>query len=340
MLSDYIKNMEENGELQELKDYIGQMVVTDNVPSDMSSDDENIQRKAGDDVSSDTEAEHTPSDDSDVEISEPDSDGNNDLRALIKAKFLDPNESAFDHMDWEVPMPNRRRKKNAKDKLLTGLDDIDSDMERQIQSAWKNDRMKKANRKKQRQELRELGLLGKNANPDDVRLKYPNGMNIDQVLDELRVFLTSQADMLSLPPMDKHSRKLIHQLANKFNVKSKSMGNGEQRRPALYRTKRTLAFSERIFNQAASRISRQHFPRLDNGPGFLKGAKPSSFAETSYRDGDIVGASAPELGTDNRGRAMLEKLGWSRGTALGTEENQGILQPVLQTMKRSKAGLG
>lgn len=36
---------------------------------------------------------------------------------------------------------------------------------------------------------------------------------------------------------------------------------------------------------------------------------------------------------------MLEKMGWSSGTALGAD-NKGILQPVTQTMKRNKAGLG
>lgn len=134
---------------------------------------------------------------------------------------------------------------------------------------------------------------------------------------------------------------MIHQLANKFNVKSKSIGKGEQRRPELYRTKRTTPFSERSFAQAVSRIERQYFPRPDKrGYGRFSTAKPSSYAETSYKDGDVVGAAAPELSTDNRGRTMLEKMGWSRGTALGTEDNQGILQPVTQTMKRSKAGLG
>ncbi|KOS17795.1 Protein SQS1 [Escovopsis weberi] len=58
------------------------------------------------------------------------------------------------------------------------------------------------------------------------------------------------------------------------------------------------------------------------------------------RDGEIVGAGAPELGADNRGRTMLEKMGWSSGMALGALDNKGILQPVTQTMKRSKAGLG
>lgn len=58
------------------------------------------------------------------------------------------------------------------------------------------------------------------------------------------------------------------------------------------------------------------------------------------REGEIVGASVPELGQANKGRAMLEKMGWSKGMGLGTLENKGILEPVAQVMKRSKAGLG
>lgn len=58
------------------------------------------------------------------------------------------------------------------------------------------------------------------------------------------------------------------------------------------------------------------------------------------RDGEVVGASVPELGQDNKGRAMLEKMGWSKGMALGAEENKGILEPLAQVVKRTKAGLG
>lgn len=37
---------------------------------------------------------------------------------------------------------------------------------------------------------------------------------------------------------------------------------------------------------------------------------------------------------------MLERMGWSKGMSLGAHENSGILEPVAQVMKRSKAGLG
>jgi hypothetical protein len=37
---------------------------------------------------------------------------------------------------------------------------------------------------------------------------------------------------------------------------------------------------------------------------------------------------------------MLEKMGWTKGMALGAADNKGILVPVVQVVKRSKAGLG
>jgi hypothetical protein len=73
--------------------------------------------------------------------------------------------------------------------------------------------------------------------------------------------------------------------------------------------------------------------RVGKGGGF-------NSAAVSYRDGDIVGGSAPELGIENRGRAMLEKMGWSSGTALGALNNKGILEPVSHVVKTTKAGLG
>lgn len=60
----------------------------------------------------------------------------------------------------------------------------------------------------------------------------------------------------------------------------------------------------------------------------------------SYRDGEVVGHMAPELGIENKGRAMLEKMGWSTGTALGALNNKGIMQPVVHVVKTTKAGLG
>lgn len=145
---------------------------------------------------------------------------------------------------------------------------------------------------------------------------------------------------LALPPMDNHGRKVVHELANKFNIKSKSTGAGNERRPTLYRTIRTVKYSEAAFERLSIRIQRKYYPRTDiktrkRSPN----VRASGNAAVSYRDGEVVGEGAPELGVQNKGRAMLEKMGWSSGTALGIGNN-GILQPVAHVVKRTKAGLG
>ncbi|KAJ3518436.1 hypothetical protein NM208_g14513 [Fusarium decemcellulare] len=252
------------------------------------------------------------------------------------------NHDDFDVMDWHRPSLRQRKGKGAKAQINFNVSD--SELEAHLQAAWKNDRQKKSERKRQREEMRALGMLGKKANPEDLRVKYPDGINMEQVAEELREFLVGSDDQLALPPMDNHARKMIHELANKFKIKSKSTGKADQRRPTLYRTGRTLPYVEATFDQAINRVNRRYFPRLDMKGKKSKRLPPNrggaGVAAASYQDGEIVGGSAPELGVENRGRAMLEKMGWSRGTALGAMNNKGILQPVTHAMKKSKAGLG
>ena len=148
--------------------------------------------------------------------------------------------------------------------------------------------------------------------------------------------------------MDKRDRKTIHELASIFALKSKSIGTGKSRFPVLIKTSRTVDVEEEdvlgMLNQ------RRFFPRRDRqiSKGFTRAkgfnkkcgtGRGGSGPVVSYRDGEVVGAAAPELGSENRGRAMLEKMGWSTGTALGALNNKGIMQPVLHVVKTTKAGL-
>jgi hypothetical protein len=97
-------------------------------------------------------------------------------------------EEEFDVMDWERPSLRRKKGKGARAQL--NFDISDSELEQSLQAAWRSDRLKKSQRKKQREELRALGMLGKKASkPDDLRVKYPAGMNLQQVAEELRDFL-------------------------------------------------------------------------------------------------------------------------------------------------------
>ncbi len=140
---------------------------------------------------------------------------------------------------------------------------------------------------------------------------------------------------------------MVHEIANAFKLKSKSIGGGKSRFPVLHRTSRTMQYNEETLKTVESVLSSRRFlPRMDKAKrkGVLAGRDRrggAASAGVSYRDGEVVGAAAPEIGQENRGRTMLEKMGWSTGTALGAvNNNRGLVQPVEQVVKTSRSGLG
>lgn len=147
--------------------------------------------------------------------------------------------------------------------------------------------------------------------------------------------------------MANNERRMVHEMAHVLRLKSKSSGQGKARFPVLYKTGRTEDLGKAAINQLEALFSSRRFlPRKDvkghrrtkdMRPGRCNAGNPSG---VSYQDGEVVGAAAPEIGEENRGRAILEKMGWSKGTALGALNNKGMLQPVVHTVKISKAGLG
>ena len=56
-------------------------------------------------------------------------------------------------------------------------------------------------------------------------------------------------------------------------------------------------------------------------------------------EGVIVGANAPEIDADNVGRALLAKMGWTKGMQLGLSGG-GATTHVTAVVKTSKRGLG
>jgi hypothetical protein len=134
--------------------------------------------------------------------------------------------------------------------------------------------------------------------------------------------------------MEAKWRALIHQKVNKLGLNSKSRGDGHNRFTVLSKTSRTREYDEESFDLF---FDGKRAPR-----SFLHGPLrqgPKGRAIVSYKDGDTVGASAPELGNENKGHALMVKMGWSKGMALGALDNKGILQPIAHVVKTSKAGL-
>lgn len=92
----------------------------------------------------------------------------------------------FDVMDFERPSL-RKKPKGRKGKLV--LDISDSELEASMQMAWDNDRVKKKERKQEREELRSRGLLGSKTGKADLKQKYKEGMGLQAIKEEIKMFL-------------------------------------------------------------------------------------------------------------------------------------------------------
>ncbi|KAJ0413126.1 hypothetical protein BJY00DRAFT_68927 [Aspergillus carlsbadensis] len=259
--------------------------------------------------------------------------------AFTDALELDP-YYGLDIMDFSRPSL-RKKAKNGSDHFK--FDDLD-ELEAEMLNAWNHDRLKKKSKKKEREQLRAQGLLGRRKNDPELKIKYAAGIGIEDLKSEIRLFILSSKNSLSLPPMTKHRRMLVHDMAHVLSLTSKSRGKGSLRFPVLSKTTRTPKYTPKTIPQLDRVLSREKFGHRALKAWDKTGARPNKAkagqGNVSYMDGDVVGASAPEIGAENIGRAMLEKMGWSRGTALGATHNKGILLPVSHVVKNSKAGLG
>lgn len=258
----------------------------------------------------------------------------------------------FDIMDFDRPSL-KPKAKGRKGKLPPELEGVsDDELREEMVSAWDNDREKKRLKKAEREELRMQGLLGSAGRKGkaDLGMKYQEGMTMLQVKAEVRAFVTSDQLERKFPPMGKDDRKALHEICNALGLKSKSMGGGKARFPIIYKTSRTPDFDDDAFNNVMFRASRGFLKnsaragkankfkdkpvksRAGRGGGFSKAA-------TSYRDGDVVGNGAAELGKENFGHKLMEKMGWTKGMALG-KDGDGLLVPVAHVVKMGKGGLG
>lgn len=217
----------------------------------------------------------------------------------------------------------------------------DSELDQKLRQSWTQDRAKKKIKKQEREKMRALGLLGGRKNPRALE-KYAGGISPDELELEVRNFLQGTDQTLPLPPMPAHARKTVHEICHKLAIKSRSAGSGNCRFPVLYKTSRTKPFDDRVFVQMNGRFQSRRGKREKPlvVPKKLQGHNVKGLKGGFYRDGEVVGALAPELGHENRGRAMLEKMGWSTGSGLGSLNNRGIPAPVAQVMRTSRAGLG
>ncbi|KPI35156.1 Protein SQS1 [Cyphellophora attinorum] len=260
--------------------------------------------------------------------------------AFADALEQDP-YGAFDVMEWERPSL-RPKRKGRKSDFPYDMDGIDDELAAGLVNAWTKDREKKASRKREKQAEREAMLLenAEGSNPDAIKLR-------------IRHFLVSESEELELTPMDAELRAGVHRLAKSLKLTSRSHGKegkGAGRYPVLNKTSFTKQytaediwevdalmnlrkfFGKHAYKNAAKSVRSGAVPRGGRGGGGV--------AAASYMNGAIVGAAAPELGAENRGRVLLEKMGWSAGMGIGAAGNKGSIDNIKHVVKTNKAGLG
>lgn len=265
--------------------------------------------------------------------------------AFADALDQDP-YGAFDIMDFERPSL-KLKKKGRKSDFPWDLGDLDEELKDQLVSTWTKDREKKAERKRQKEEARLQAGLDAEDESDPAMIKA-----------RIRQFLVQDVDELRLSPMEAAVRAAVHRLAKALKLNSRSEGKeglGIGRYPVLTKTPRTPRYDfTTIYQIDALMNTRKFFPKnLYTGlktPRAMRGAatRPRKsggggggiMGGATYRDGEIVGASAPEIGAENKGRAMLEKMGWTVGMGIGAEGNKGAIDHVRHVVKTTKAGLG
>jgi hypothetical protein len=271
--------------------------------------------------------------------------------ATLMADVLEQDAyGGFDVMDYDRPSLRKKNKGRKSGPLPEELGLSDSDLVEELQNQWANDRSKKASKKAEREELRQLGLLGKkNKFKPDMNQRYTEGITMGQVRFELQDFL-EEDDMTTkaFPPMQKNDRKVLHEIATHFNLKSKSVGSGKNRAPVLIKTTRTVEWSEEHFSRVSNFVSKGYMKNSSRKPkssiaGEARRTRPmggGGGGAAAYRNGDVVGHNASEIPASNFGRKLMEKMGWAAGMSLGKEGSGGLLVPVQATVKSGKAGLG
>lgn len=243
-----------------------------------------------------------------------------------------------------IPMQDRdfsnnipAKKRRNFDNLGIGQDLQDSLIE-QIINYRKNKKQQKQRNKAQQTEDAILS--------HDLLIKYPDSLTISQIGHEFTSFLQDESrTTLSFPTLDSHGNKTLQSMAAAYNMQTDKCGRHNVRHYIkVTKTRKTYKNIPNFNRINAIMRGRPVFHRMDvkrekkSKDSKLKRGGGGNEPRAKFKEGDVVGAEAPEIDQLNLGRIMLEKLGWSRGQGLG-RGNSGINEPIVAKVKMSKTGI-
>ena len=244
------------------------------------------------------------------------------------------------NMEYETKSLDTVGKGRKKQLLIDESLALDSEMKQLLQDKFATRRDAKIKKRRTKEDF----ISEENKNSSDLLKKYQYGLHVQNIKDEFELFLSSNREVLIFPPLDPHGNKTIKKFANHYNMKSANAGAGKQSHVVVIKTKKTRAYmpNYNLINQ----LTRQRpiFMRIDVKQDTEKRVGNTEThrvrAKFHVKEGEIVGESASEIGRENIGRRLLEKLGWTQGESLGAHGNKGISEPLMARVKKSKTGLG
>lgn len=258
--------------------------------------------------------------------------------------FARNQKKSFSMHDME-PTQTLKKKGKGKNLRLDISDEIEMELRADLMEQFQYQRQSRKLKKMRKKEKLHEEAVAKN----DLSIKYDYMLHIKEIKEEFESLLhDASRELMSFPPLDGHGNKTLSKLAKLYNMKCiRCGGNGLLMYMKIAKVRKTFHYLP-DYNQI-SYIMRQRpvFKRSDvktrpkeeiqdtDGKKSRHGPKNDAYV----KEGDIVGGQAPEIGANNIGRQLLERLGWVKGEGLGAHGNKGISEPLLATVKKSKTGL-
>ena len=254
-------------------------------------------------------------------------------------------DSNFDVMDLNRPSLHKNRKGKGKSKVHSDPDSVDNILNQMLEA----ERGSKKRRREARNELRKQGLLGKKSRATDDGKQSKQAwasMTFTAFNSAIRTFLTSAQRCAYFHASDPAKTAALAHIAQRLKLQLKTEGKGKHggRLTLRKHARDPFAFDAAVFDRAMA-----HAATMWPAPAPAAGAKAGRADDASeerarrvkhYRDGEVIGAGAKEVGADNVGHQMMLKMGWKPGMAIGAENNKGIMLPVETVFKSSKTGIG
>lgn len=248
---------------------------------------------------------------------------------------------------FEVNTRTTRIKGKGKRLKLEHNIDVDPEFQQYLHDKY----IAQKNKRKDNKEEREMARK----NNAYMLIRYPYLMEMQDIISEFKDFYKDPIrESLRFPPMDPHVHIVLKSISEAFGFPSKKIGKGSKqyveirkahksrsRNPDWNRIDRLAKKRNVCFRMDVnlSREEKRELKRIKGGDAEVEKMRNKGRGNFSYKEGEVVGATAKEIDSESIGRKLLEKMGWRTGEALGPDSNKGIVEPIKVVVKTSKRGI-